>query len=59
MILVAGGSGRLGTLLVQRLVARGAAVRVLTRARTRAAHLENSLVEIVEGDVLEVRLTWS
>ena len=51
MILVAGGSGRLGTLLVQRLVARGAPVRVLTRSRARAAHLDGPLVEIVEGDV--------
>jgi uncharacterized protein YbjT (DUF2867 family) len=51
MILVAGGSGRLGTLLVQRLVARGTAVRVLTRARARAAHFANLPVEIVEGDV--------
>ena len=51
MILVAGGSGRLGTLLVQRLVARGMPVRVLTRSRARAAHLDGALVEIVEGDV--------
>jgi uncharacterized protein YbjT (DUF2867 family) len=51
VILVAGGSGRLGTLLVQRLVARGAPVRVLTRSRARAAHLAGALVEIVEGDV--------
>ena len=51
MILVAGGSGRLGTLLVQRLVARGMPVRVLTRSRPRAAHLSGTLVEIVEGDV--------
>jgi uncharacterized protein YbjT (DUF2867 family) len=51
MILVAGGSGRLGTLLVQRLVASGAPVRVLTRTRARAAHLHDPLVEIVEGDV--------
>jgi uncharacterized protein YbjT (DUF2867 family) len=51
MILVAGGSGRLGTLLVRRLVARGAAVRVLTRAKSRAAHFADLPVEIVEGDV--------
>jgi uncharacterized protein YbjT (DUF2867 family) len=51
MILVAGGSGRLGSLLVQRLVAGGATVRVLTRTRARAAHLDAALVEIVEGDV--------
>jgi len=51
VILVAGGSGRLGTLLVRRLVSRGAPVRVLTRSRARAAHLNHTLVEIVEGDV--------
>jgi uncharacterized protein YbjT (DUF2867 family) len=49
-ILVAGGTGRLGTLLVSRLAAGGHDVRVLTRSRARAAHLE-SCVEIVEGDV--------
>ena len=51
MILVAGGSGRLGSLLVQRLVAGGATVRVLGRTRARAAHLDAAPVEIVEGDV--------
>ena len=51
MILVAGGSGRLGTLIVQRLEARGLRVRVLTRDRRRAAHLEGSRVEVIEGDV--------
>jgi uncharacterized protein YbjT (DUF2867 family) len=51
MILVAGGSGRLGSLVVGRLAAGGGAVRVLTRARERAAHLHAAGVEIVEGDV--------
>lgn len=51
MILVAGGSGRLGSLLVQRLVAGGATVRVLRRSRARAAHLDAAPVEIVEGDI--------
>jgi len=51
MILVAGGSGRLGSLLVNRLAAGGESVRVLTRARDRAAHLRVPNVEIVEGDV--------
>ena len=51
MILVAGGSGRLGTLIVRRLEARGLRVRVLTRDRRRAAHLEGRQVETVEGDV--------
>jgi uncharacterized protein YbjT (DUF2867 family) len=51
VILVAGGSGRLGTLIVRRLVARGLCLRVLTRDRRRAAHLEGREVEVVEGDV--------
>ncbi|MEO8841578.1 MAG: NAD(P)H-binding protein [Kofleriaceae bacterium] len=48
-IAVAGGSGRLGTLLVQRLLARGEHVRVLTRDPERAKHLSG--VEICVGDV--------
>lgn len=51
MILVAGGSGRLGTEIVRLLAARGQNVRVLTRDRARAAHLEGSRVEVTEGDV--------
>jgi len=51
MILVAGGSGRLGTLVVRRLAARGLGVRVLTRDRRRAAHLDDRRVEVIEGDV--------
>jgi NADH dehydrogenase len=50
MILVAGGTGRLGTLLVGRLVERGEPVRVLTRDPSRAAHLPVG-VERVIGDV--------
>ena len=55
MILLAGGTGRLGTLIVSRLQARGLAVRVLTRDRRRTAHFQNSPVEIVEGDVRDGR----
>lgn len=53
MILVAGGSGRLGTLIVRRLRARGLAVRVLTRDRSRTTHLADSQIEVIEGDVRE------
>lgn len=49
-VLVAGGTGRLGTLVVERLVARGRHVRVLTRDPQRAAHLPTA-VEVVQGDV--------
>jgi uncharacterized protein YbjT (DUF2867 family) len=51
MILVAGGTGRLGTKVVKLLRQRGLEVRVLTRDRTRAAHLVDMGVEVVEGDV--------
>jgi uncharacterized protein YbjT (DUF2867 family) len=51
VILVAGGSGRLGTLIVRRLAARSLCVRVLTRDRKRTAHLEPGGVEVIEGDV--------
>jgi uncharacterized protein YbjT (DUF2867 family) len=51
MILIAGGTGRLGTQLVTRLAARGLEVRVLTRDRARASHLAGVASEIVEGDV--------
>ena len=51
MILVAGGTGRLGSLVVARLAARGLDVRVLTRDPARAEHLGDRATEIVEGDV--------
>lgn len=51
MILLAGGTGRLGTKVVRLLQQRGLDVRVLTRDRTRAIHLTGAGVEIVEGDV--------
>lgn len=51
MILVAGGTGRLGTLVVARLASRGLDVRVLTRDPARARHLGDSATEIVQGDV--------
>lgn len=50
MILVAGGTGRLGSLLTSRLLAKGEAVRVLTRDAGRAMHLPSG-VEVVIGDV--------
>jgi NADH dehydrogenase len=51
LVLVAGGTGRLGTLVVTALAARGVAVRVITRDRHRADHLGGPLVETVLGDV--------
>jgi len=49
VILVAGGTGRLGTALVARLAERGEQVRVLTRDPRRAGHLPP--VDIVRGDL--------
>jgi len=53
MILVAGGTGRLGTALVTRLAGRGLPVRVLTRDPARAAHLSAERVQVMTGDVRE------
>lgn len=51
MIAIAGGTGRLGSLLARRLVGRGLGVRVITREPTRAAHLLDLSLEIVTADV--------
>jgi NADH dehydrogenase len=51
MIAVAGGTGRLGSLVVTRLAARGLAVRVLTRDPARARHLAEAATEVVTCDV--------
>jgi len=52
VILVAGGTGLLGSLVVTRLSDRGERVRVLTRDPGRARHLPGG-VETVTGDVRE------
>jgi uncharacterized protein YbjT (DUF2867 family) len=51
MILLAGGSGRLGRLLVDRLVQRGLPVRVLTREPVRGEYPGSELVTVIRGDV--------
>jgi uncharacterized protein YbjT (DUF2867 family) len=51
MIVVAGGTGTLGTRLVPRLAGAGFAVRVITRDVARAQHLAGAGVEVVRGDV--------
>lgn len=53
MILVAGGTGRLGTMVVGLLQQRRLEVRVLTRDRSRAADLVSAGVDIVEGDIAD------
>jgi uncharacterized protein YbjT (DUF2867 family) len=55
VILIAGGTGRLGTLVVRRLIEQDLDVRVLTRDRTRGAHLASDHVELVTGDVRDRR----
>jgi uncharacterized protein YbjT (DUF2867 family) len=54
-ILIAGGTGTLGTQLVRRLTDRGLKVRVLTRDVDRARHLDDGNVEIVAGDLRDAR----
>jgi uncharacterized protein YbjT (DUF2867 family) len=54
MILVAGGTGTLGSRLVSLLAERGEQVRVLTRDRARAARLDTR-AEIAEGDTGDPR----
>ena len=49
--LVTGGSGFLGSHLVEALVARGEEVRVLVRPTSKIAHLESLGVELVYGDL--------
>jgi uncharacterized protein YbjT (DUF2867 family) len=51
MILVAGGTGRLGTLLVQELRREGSPVRVLTRSAEAAERLRGQGVDAVAGDL--------
>ncbi|HEY8721726.1 SDR family oxidoreductase [Pengzhenrongella sp.] len=51
MILVAGGTGRLGAMVVRHLVDQGLAVRVLTRDPARAGRLFADRVDVCHGDV--------
>ena len=53
MILIAGGTGTLGTRIVPLLKARGLGMRLL--ARDPAQDLEDDLVEVVPADVLDRR----
>lgn len=54
MIVIAGGTGLLGTTLVLRLRAAGIPVRVLTRDPGRAAHLRGAGIEIAVGDLRDI-----
>jgi len=50
-VLIAGGTGRLGTLVSRGLASRGIHVRVMTRDPKRAVHLAGHRIEVVTGDV--------
>jgi uncharacterized protein YbjT (DUF2867 family) len=50
-VLVAGGTGRLGSLVVNGLAAHGIDVRVMTRDPKRAARVAGERIEVVIGDV--------
>lgn len=54
MILIAGGTGRLGTVLATRLTGRGLPVRVLTRVPSRAGDLAALGIEVATGDVRDL-----
>ncbi|MEO6444173.1 MAG: SDR family oxidoreductase [Gemmatimonadaceae bacterium] len=53
MILIVGGTGKLGSHLTHRLLENGARVRVMTREPSRAHSLSNAGAEIVKGDLLD------
>lgn len=53
LVLCTGGTGRLGRLLVPRLLQRGARVRVLTRDPGRARSLLGPRVELAPGDLAD------
>ena len=55
MILVAGGTGTLGTRVVRALSESGTSVRVLTRHAERAQDLASDTVEIAVGDVQDLQ----
>jgi len=51
MILIVGASGRLGSVVAQRLLAQGKPVRLMTRTPLNLAHLKQQGAEVVSGDL--------
>ena len=52
MILITGGTGFIGSHVVERLVAEGAAVRCLVRSAARSRSLPQANIEITYGDLV-------
>jgi len=53
LVLVVGGTGKLGSQVVDSLIARGKPVRALVRPTSQTAHLLESGVELAVGDMLD------
>lgn len=53
LVLVAGGTGTLGSAIARRLLERGVAVRVMTRRPDAAGALRTAGAEIVQGDLTD------
>src|SRR6266571_9391192 len=51
MILIVGASGRLGSVVAQRLITQGKPVRVMTRTPLTLIHLKQQGAEVVSGDL--------
>lgn len=51
MILIVGGTGTLGRLAIEKLLAQKQAVRVMTRTPARAQDLQAAGVDVVQGDL--------
>ncbi len=51
MILIVGASGRLGSMVAQRLLAQGKTVRVMTRTPSSIAYLQQQGAQVVHGDL--------
>src|SRR5205807_10631832 len=54
LVLVVGGTGKLGSQVVDRLIARGKRVRALVRPTSQTGALVAKGVELANGDLLEL-----
>jgi NADH dehydrogenase len=53
MFLIVGGTGDLGSATARRLLAKGTAVRIMTRTPQKTAELQRLGAEVVQGDLLD------